>query len=81
MNLVDRNGARTEIPGGLIYPVQMPPDMPMFQNEDAALTLIHSISAYQGNRETYLRETQNGQTTDFTRHTWYGGRMGLSLFP
>ena len=80
-NIVNRNGARTELLGGLIYPVQsIPEDLPMFLNEDSAISLVHAISQYNRNHRIYLREIRDGVVTDYTDWHWFGGRMLMNLY-
>jgi hypothetical protein len=61
--VVNRNGGRLEVLGGFLYTVtKAPPDMPMVINQDAAMSMIFSTSAYQHDHRIYFRDTQQGQT-------------------
>jgi hypothetical protein len=58
-------GGRTELLGGLLYPVQeVPPDLPAFVSIDAHHSLIYAVSAYEPTRNytIQIQETQDGQT-------------------
>jgi len=54
--IVNRNGAKTEVLGGLMYPVHSVTDesLPMFVNEESDLSLVHGVSVYKKNHKIYL---------------------------
>jgi hypothetical protein len=78
----NRNGARTEILGGLMYPVHPVDDasLPMFLNENSDISLVHAVSVYSKNHEIYLRDTQRGETRDFRQWRWVAGRPITNLY-
>ncbi|MEM7697630.1 MAG: glycosyl hydrolase family 28-related protein [Verrucomicrobiota bacterium] len=80
--IVNIDGARTEILGGLMYPVHPVKDetLPMFSNTDSSISLIHAISAYQKNHRVYMRDTQAGETREYRDWHWLGGRMMMPLY-
>lgn len=58
-------GARTELIGGLLYPVrEVPADTPAFINNNSKHSLIYAVSAYSddNNYTIQIQEQQNGQT-------------------
>lgn len=58
-------GGKTELLGGLIYPVQaVPESIPAFINNNAQSMLTYAVSAYDSNRNHKLqvRDTRNGVT-------------------
>lgn len=78
----NRSSARTEVLGGLMYPVHPVLDetLPMFLNEDSDISLIHGVSVYKKNHKIYIRDTQAGQTVDFTTWDWVAGRPITNLY-
>ncbi|MEX1015484.1 MAG: glycoside hydrolase family 55 protein [Phycisphaeraceae bacterium] len=61
----NRNAGRLEVLGGFLYPVtQVPPDMPLVLNGDAAMSMIFSTSAYTHDHRIYFRDTQNDVTRE-----------------
>ena len=78
----NRNGARTEILGGLMYPVHPVQDetLPMFLNEDSDLSLVHGVSAYQKNHRIYCRDIRDGEARDFSEWRWVNGRPIANLY-
>jgi len=64
-------GGKTELLGGLLYPVQpIPSNVPAFVNNESSLSLIYAVSAYGSadrNYNVHVRETRNGVTRDLTR--------------
>lgn len=75
-------GAKTELLGGLMYPVHPVKDesLPMFINENSDLSLIHAVSSYQKNHKIYIRDTQAGQTVDHATWHWVGGRSLINVY-
>lgn len=80
--IVNRNGARTEVLGGLMYPVHPVVDetLPMFVNEDAAISLVHAVSVYKKNHKIYIRDTQHGKTIAHRGWHWVAGRPLSNLY-
>lgn len=80
--IVNRNGAQTEVLGGLMYPVHPVNDetLPMFINEDSDMSLVHGVSVYKKNHKIYLREVRTGRTTDSTTWRWVNGRPIANVF-
>lgn len=80
--IVNRNGAKTELLGGLMYPVHPVNDasLPMFINEDSDMSLVHGVSVYKKNHQIYLKEVRNGQTTDSRIWRWVNGRPIANVF-
>ena len=78
----NRNGARTEILGGLMYPVHPVNDenLPMFLNIDSDLSLIHGVSVYKKNHKIYCRDVRDGETRDFRTWHWKTGRPITNLY-
>jgi hypothetical protein len=78
----NRNGARTEILGGLMYPVHPveDEDLPMFLNSDSDLSLVHAVSVYRKNHKIYCRDIWNGETRDFSEWHWVHGRPITNLY-
>lgn len=74
--IVNRNGARTEVLGGLMYPVHPVEDetLPMFINEESDISLIHGVSVYSKNHKIYMRDTQGGVAKEYTEWHWTAGR-------
>jgi hypothetical protein len=81
-HILNRQGGQTEIFGGLIYPVhEIPPELPMFQNEGGGVSLVHAISQYNKNHETFLRAAPPGAApSDDRSFFWLGGRMLSTLY-
>jgi hypothetical protein len=62
INIVNTSGARTEVLGGEIYPAcRVPDDVPMWENTDAAISLVHSI--FWANT-LYVKDTRRGETKE-----------------
>lgn len=80
--IINRNGARTELLGGLMYPVHPVQNetLPMFINENSDLSLIHSVSVYKKNHKVYIRDTQHGETIDVTAWHWDTGHPIVNLY-
>ena len=78
----NRNGAQTEILGGLMYPVHPVQDetLPMFSNENSDISLIHAVSVYRKNHKIYMRDTQGNTTKNFTEWRWLNGRPITNLY-
>lgn len=78
----NRAGARTEILGGLMYPVHAVKDesLPMFLNQDSDISLVHGVSVYKKNHKIYIRDTQRGDTREFTEWRWIGDRPIANLY-
>ncbi|MEM7010910.1 MAG: glycosyl hydrolase family 28-related protein [Verrucomicrobiota bacterium] len=78
----NRNGAQTEVLGGLMYPVHPVEDesIPMFVNEDSSISLIHGVSVYKKNHKIYMRDTQAGETREFREWRWQAGRPLTNLY-
>ena len=61
-NLVNTRGARTEVLGGEIHPAcRVADDVPMWENTDAALSLVHAI--FWANT-LYIKDTRRGETKE-----------------
>ncbi len=82
INLINTGGARTEILGGLIYPVQkVEPDLPMFRNTDAWLSIVIAESIYAfPNHKVIVEDRQGEQKVDFDTLDWSGGRAKIPLY-
>ena len=80
--IVNRNSASTELLGGLMYPVHPVVDesLPMFVNEEANISLIHSVSVYKKNHKIYIRDTQRGDTVENANWHWVSGRPLTNLY-
>lgn len=80
--IVNRGGARTELLGGLMYPVHPVKDetLPMFINEDSDISLIHGVSVYRKNHRIYIRDAQQGDTREYTDWHWTSGRPVMNLY-
>ena len=69
--LIDtRNGGRTEVLGGLIYPVStVEPATPAFINNESSLSFTLAESSYiaNGTYNTWVRQTRAGVTSNMTR--------------
>ena len=78
----NRNGARTEILGGLMYPVHPVEDetIPMFLNEDSDLSLVHGISVYKKNHRIYCLDIRGEDVRAFDRWRWVDGRPMVNLY-
>jgi hypothetical protein len=78
----NRNGARTEVLGGLMYSVHPVTDenLPMFLNEDSDISLVHGVSVYSKNHKIYMRDIRGSQTRDFRDWRWIGGRPITNLY-
>lgn len=78
-NVVNRNGGRTEVLGGLIYVTERPAkDVPMFENEGGDLSLVHQVSGYVGNHEWYV---QGGEPLALKEaQSWLAGRPLVHLY-
>ncbi len=78
----NRGGARTEILGGLMYPVHPVTDesIPMFLNEDSDISLVHGVSVYKKNHKIYMRDTQGGETREHRDWRWIAGRPIANLY-
>ncbi len=80
--IVNRNGARTELLGGLMYPVHAVNDetLPMFINENSDISLVHAVSVYKKNYKIYMHDTRDGPTGTYTDWHWVGGRPIMNLY-
>lgn len=80
--IVNQSGAKTELLGGLMYPVHPVEDetLPMFINEESDISLIHGVSVYRKNHKIYMRDTQEGQTRTYTDWHWISGRPIVNLY-
>jgi hypothetical protein len=80
--IVNRNGARTEVLGGLMYPVHAVEDetLPMFLNQDSDISLVHGVSVYKKNHKVYMRDIRGTETRDFTDWRWVAGRPVTNLY-
>jgi hypothetical protein len=78
----NRNGARTEVLGGLMYPVHPVEDesLPMFLNENSDISLVHGVSVYGKNHKIYIRDTQHGKTHEHRQWNWTAGRPIVNLY-
>lgn len=65
-----KNGGRTEVLGGLIFPVwAVPIDMPAFINTDSSHSLSFVVNAYEvgTGHEVVIKETRSGVTKQLTK--------------
>jgi hypothetical protein len=73
-------GGRTELLGGLLYPVEeVPADLPAFVSVDAHHSLIYAVSAYNQPTRNYtiqVQETQGGQTRQLLTEDVPGRDLG-----
>lgn len=78
----NRDGAKTEILGGLMYPVHPVTDesLPMFRNEGSDISLVHGVSVYKKNHKIYMQDIRSGETRNFTQWHWIGGRPITNLY-
>ena len=78
----NRDGAKTELLGGLMYPVHPVTDetLPMFVNDDSDISLVHGVSVYKKNHKIYMRDTQSGETREFRQWRWVAGRPIVNLY-
>ena len=78
----NRNGARTEILGGLMYPVHPVTDesLPMFLNIDSDMSLVHGVSVYGKNHKIYIKETRGTETREYREWHWENGRPITNLY-
>jgi len=83
INIINNNNARTEVLGGLIYPVgNVPEGMPMFENNNSAFSVVIAESCYSKNHGIVVKDTQQGETRKFMLKDadWSGGRAKLDLY-
>jgi hypothetical protein len=82
--LVASGGAKTEILGGLVYPVNkgIPKDRPVFANTDSSLALVYGLSVYSAAHDLQVRDTHAGQTTEtrLSDCARVGARFRVDLF-
>ncbi len=78
----NRDGAHTEVLGGLMYPVHPVNDesLPMFLNENSDISLVHAVSVYNKNHRIYIRDTQRGETREHRQWHWVSGRPISNLY-
>ncbi len=78
----NRNGARTELLGGLMYPVHAVKDetLPMFINHNSDISLVHGVSVYKKNHKIYLQDTQGNATRNSLQWDWVSGRPLTNLY-
>jgi len=59
-------GAKTEILGGFVYPVNkgIPRDRPVFKNEDSAMSLIYGMSVYVAGHDLQVLDTRKGEAVE-----------------
>ena len=79
------SGGKTEVYGGLLYPVTRAPDAPAFINDQAHVSLSYAVTSYRpdGNYQIHVQEVK-GETTRFlerddveTRSVNYGSLVPL----
>ncbi len=81
LNIMNNNGAKTEILGGLIYPTEdVPEGMPMFENSNAVFSAVMNESSYLKNYTFIVKDTQGGRTMNFSIKDadWPGGRVNIN---
>lgn len=59
-------GAKTEILGGFIYPVNkgIPADRPVFLNRDSSMGVVYGLSFYQAGHDLQVRDEQAGDVLE-----------------
>ncbi len=65
--LANKNGARTEILGGMVYPAQGDPTEPMYANDNSSLTVLHREIA--GPYPAFVLENGRRVNPDFAHQT------------
>jgi len=81
--LLAEDGARTEILGAFIYPLgKIPPDRPIFENRDSALSVIYGLSVYQSNHRLQIRDRRGQETIEIGNDAllWPGSRARMDLY-
>lgn len=81
-NIVNRGGAKTEVLGGLIYPVtEKWPDIPAFVNEDSSLSVMVSYRVYaeRAYHNVLVKDVRGGETRELSKEKAFGGAQGWSL--
>ncbi len=81
-NIVNRGGAKTEMLGGLIYPVtEKWPDIPAFVNEESSLSLMFGYRVYgaRAYQNVLVKDTRGGQTRELTKEAAFGAKGGWSM--
>jgi hypothetical protein len=76
-------GSKTEILGAFIYPIgKIPPDRPIVEATDAALSLQYGTSIYQSGHALHIRETKSGVTKDLKGSDvpFFGSRQKMNLY-
>ncbi|MEM7391785.1 MAG: hypothetical protein AAF492_05490, partial [Verrucomicrobiota bacterium] len=77
------DGAQTEIYGAFIYPIgKIPPDRPIFKNEDSRMSVQYGTSVYRANHKTHIIDTRDGKTVNVgnDRLIWSGSRARMDLY-
>ncbi|MDX2052553.1 MAG: glycosyl hydrolase family 28-related protein [Polyangiaceae bacterium] len=74
-NIFNRGGAKTEMLGGLIYPVtEQWPDIPSFINEESSLSMIFAYRVYveRANQNVIVKETRGGVVRELSKTEAFG---------
>jgi len=78
------DGARTEILGGFVYPVNkdIPKDRPVFKNVDSDMSLVYGQSIYVAGHPLQVDDTQGGKNvkTTYDDGRWAGARFRVDLY-
>lgn len=78
------NGAKTEILGGFIYPVNkgIPADRPIFLNRDSSMSLVYGLSLYVAGHDLQVRDEQGGDGKDvrLSATKQVGARFRMDLY-
>lgn len=81
--LLAEDGSETEILGGFIYPIgKIPPDRPIFENRDSAISLVYGVSVYQSNHKIHIRDRKAEvvKETEARELTWPSSRGRMDLY-
>ncbi len=77
-------GAKTEILGGFVYPVNkdIPKDRPVFKNVDSDMSLVYGMSVYVANHRLQVDDTQNGDRVEVLQESgrWARARFRMDLY-
>jgi hypothetical protein len=78
------DGAKTELLGGFVYPVNkdIPKDRPVFKNADSDMSLVYGQSIYVASHPLQVDDTQGGNNvkTTYDDGRWAGSRFRMDLY-
>jgi len=81
-NILNRGGAKTEMLGGLIYPVTVQwPNIPAFVNENSSLSMIFSYRVYteRAMHNVLVKETRGQEVRELSKERAFGSQGAWSL--